>query len=78
MIKGKFETNSLLTHLKWVRLTTDTPTVIIEILKGNMKIKDYLKSMKGKKEFAVFAKDDPLPFFVELAMLPYLWLKRGF
>jgi predicted ATP-grasp superfamily ATP-dependent carboligase len=65
-------------HMKWVRLITDVPTVLSEIIKGRMKVGDYLKSMKGKKEFAVFALDDPLPFLAEIAMIPYLWLKRGF
>jgi predicted ATP-grasp superfamily ATP-dependent carboligase len=65
-------------HMKWVRLITDVPTVLSEIIKGRMKVGDYLKSMKGKKEFAVFALDDPLPFLAEIAMIPYLWVKRGF
>ena len=64
--------------MKWIRLITDVPTVLSEIIKGRLKIGDYLKSMKGKKEFAVFALNDPLPFFAELALLPYLWVKRGF
>lgn len=67
-----------LKNMKWVRLTTDIPTVLTERIKGHLKIGDYLKSMKGKKEFAVFAPDDPLPFFAEIVMLPYLWIKRGF
>jgi D-aspartate ligase len=65
-------------HVKWVRLITDVPTVLSEIIKGRLKIGDYLKSMKGKKEFAVFSLDDPLPFLAEVALLPYLWIKRGF
>jgi predicted ATP-grasp superfamily ATP-dependent carboligase len=65
-------------NLKWVRLTTDIPTVFGEIIKGRMKVKDYADSMKGDKTFAVFSKKDPLPFFAELAMLPYLAIKRGF
>lgn len=65
-------------HTKWVRLATDIPTVFTEIMRGNMKIADYIVSMKGKKEFAVFSLDDPLPFFSEIAMAPYLWKKRGF
>jgi len=65
-------------HLKWVRLITDVPTVLSEIIKGRLKVRDYLKSMKGKKEFAVFALNDPLPFLAEVAMIPYLWVKRGF
>lgn len=63
---------------KWVRLTTDIPTVILEMIKGRMKLSDYIVSMKGDKEFAVFSLDDPLPFFAEILMIPYLWIKRGF
>ena len=64
--------------LKWVRLTTDIPTVMGEIFKGHMSVKDYCSSMKGRKTYAVFSKTDPLPFFAELFMLPYLAVKRGF
>lgn len=65
-------------HLKWVRFSTDLPTVFLEIVRGNMKIGDYIASMKGKKEFAVFAFDDPVPFVAEILMISYLWAKRGF
>ncbi len=78
MIGEKVEAQLPSNNSKWIRLTTDIPTVALEIIKGKMKISDYLKSMRGKKEFAVFAYNDPLPFFAELAMIPYLWLKRGF
>ncbi len=64
-------------HLKWVRMTTDLPTVFQEIMKGRVKLGEYLASMRGEKVFAVFSKDDPVPFFVELMMIPYLWMKRG-
>jgi predicted ATP-grasp superfamily ATP-dependent carboligase len=65
-------------NLKWIRLITDVPTVLSEIIGGRLRIRDYLKSMKGKKEFAVFALNDPLPFLAEVALIPYLWVKRGF
>ena len=78
MIGEEVKTNSLPRQAKWIRLVTDIPTAVSEIIKGKMKIKDYLKSLKGEKEFAVFSLKDPLPFFVELILLPYLWRKRGF
>lgn len=65
-------------NVKWLRLITDIPTVISEIATNGMRIKDYLTTLKGKKTFAVFSPNDPLPFFIEIAMLPYLWQKRGF
>jgi D-aspartate ligase len=63
---------------KWVRLTTDIPTVFLEIAKGKMKISEYLASMRGEKVHAVLSVDDPLPFVAEVAFIPYLWMKRGF
>lgn len=65
-------------NVKWFRLITDIPTVISEITKNRMTLKDYMISFKGKKTFAVFSLKDPLPFFMEIIMIPYLWQKRGF
>ena len=64
--------------VKWVRLMTDVPTVLSEMARGRMRLKDYFQSMKGEKEFAVLSLRDPLPFLGELFLLPYLWRKRGF
>jgi predicted ATP-grasp superfamily ATP-dependent carboligase len=64
--------------MKWLRLITDMPTVMSEVLKGRMSLAEYVSSLKGKKELAVFSLDDPLPFFAEILMIPYLWVKRGF
>lgn len=78
MLGEKVDAVSPAKDIKWVRLTTDIPTVLTEFMKGRMKIGDYFSSMRGKKTFAVFSSDDPLPFFAELFMIPYLWAKRGF
>ncbi len=78
MVGEKIEVPPLPETMKWVRLTTDIPTVFMEIMKGKMKIGEYVESMRGKKEDAVFSIRDPLPFVVEMALLPYLWVKRGF
>jgi predicted ATP-grasp superfamily ATP-dependent carboligase len=40
-------------------------------------MKDYLKSMKGKKVHAIYSPDDPMPALMFFLMLPYLVLKRG-
>jgi D-aspartate ligase len=65
-------------QVKWIRLSTDVPTVFLEIAKGRMRISEYLASMRGEKVDAVLAVDDPLPFVAEVALIPYLWMKRGF
>jgi D-aspartate ligase len=78
MIGEKLQAPDPAEHVKWVRLITDIPTVLKEIIRGRMSIGDYLKSMRGPKEFAVLALDDPLPFVAEVLMALYLWIKRGF
>ena len=78
MIGEEIEVPTSLKPMKWVRLTTDLPTVFIEIAKGRMKLRNYVASMRGKKQDAVLCLDDPLPFVAEVALIPYLWVKRGF
>lgn len=62
----------------WARLLTDLPTILGEIVKGHMSVGDYAASMRGEREWAVLAGDDPVPFWWELFMLPYLYIRRGF
>jgi D-aspartate ligase len=64
--------------VRWVRLTTDIPTAIVEILGRRLSIGSYLRSLKGVDAEAVFSVTDPLPTVLELALLPYLYFKRGF
>ena len=78
MIGEKIEVHPPMKNIKWIRLITDFSTVFLETLKGNMKIGDYFAPMKEKIEFATFSFDDPLPFFAEIVMIPYLLRKKGF
>jgi D-aspartate ligase len=64
--------------VSWVRLTTDIPTGILEILAGNLSWKDYLRSLRRANVEAVFSREDPLPGIVELALIPYLLVHRGY
>ena len=78
MLGEKVKQNGFNKEAKWVRLITDIPTATGEILKGRMKATEYLTSLKGRKQYAVFSLTDPLPFVAEIFVLPYLWKKRGF
>jgi D-aspartate ligase len=62
----------------WVRLVTDLPTGIVQILNGHLDWRAYLRSLKSFQVEAVFSREDPLPGLAELALLPYLSVKRGF
>ena len=64
--------------VNWIRLVTDVPTGVLEILGGRQNWRAYLRSLTGFQVESVFSCDDPLPGFAELAYLPYLYFKRGF
>jgi D-aspartate ligase len=62
----------------WVRTTTDLPAAIAAILSGDTDWKSYLRSMRNFSVEAVFSPNDPLPGLAEVALIPYLAIKRGF
>jgi D-aspartate ligase len=62
----------------WVRLVTDLPTGVLEIADRRVRPGDYLRSVLTADTEAVFARDDVVPGLVELALVPYLAVRRGF
>jgi D-aspartate ligase len=64
--------------LKWIRLVTDIPTVLVEALHGRVRWREYLQSMISSHTESVFSREDPLPGLMEVALIPYLVMKRGF
>jgi len=73
-----FCVNGFEENVKWIRMLTDVPIVISEILKKRLTLADYFDSLRGKKQFAVYSKQDPLPSVMEILLAPYFWYKRGF
>jgi D-aspartate ligase len=47
--------------VRWIRPGTDLLAVAGEVGAGRLRVRDYLRSLRGPLEFAVFARDDPLP-----------------
>ncbi len=64
--------------VRWIRLITDVPTGVREILGGRQDWRLYLRSLKDFHLESVFSIEDPLPSLAELALLPQLCLNRGF
>jgi D-aspartate ligase len=64
--------------VRWVRLLTDLPTGTLGILKGQLGARAYLKTLREYDEEAVFSWEDPLPGLMEMALIPYLSVTRGF
>ncbi|MDX6282633.1 MAG: D-aspartate ligase, partial [Kribbellaceae bacterium] len=63
--------------VRWLRLATDLPNAALDIKAGKLKVWPYLKTFRGVQTEAVFSLRDPLPFLYEVALLPYLFFKRG-
>jgi D-aspartate ligase len=64
--------------VRWIRLVTDLPTGLVEIRNGSLGLRDYVRTLRGNDVEAVFSRKDPLPGLVELALIPYLAVRRGF
>jgi predicted ATP-grasp superfamily ATP-dependent carboligase len=63
--------------VRWVRLATDVPNALRDLRAGGVRPRDYLRSLRGVDTEAVFSLRDPLPGLYEVALLPYLALRRG-
>jgi predicted ATP-grasp superfamily ATP-dependent carboligase len=64
--------------VRWIRLVTDLPTGLVEVAGGRLHWRQYLRSVRSFDVESVFSRQDPLPGLVELALIPYLSVKRGF
>jgi D-aspartate ligase len=63
--------------VSWIRLATDVPNALVDIRAGRLRAAAYLRSLRGIDTEAVFSWRDPLPGLYEVALLPYLAIKRG-
>ena len=64
--------------VSWIRLVTDLPTGIVEMLGRRLDWREYVRSLRDCQIEAVFNREDPLPGLMELFLIPYLSVKRGF
>lgn len=62
----------------WIRLATDIPTAAIDLVRGRLTAGEYLRSLARSNVESVFSRDDWRPGVAELALLPYLAVRRGF
>jgi predicted ATP-grasp superfamily ATP-dependent carboligase len=52
--------------VKWIQIRTDLMSAFYYWKKGELTLRDWLKSIKGKKFYAVYSLKDPLPFIAEI------------
>jgi D-aspartate ligase len=63
--------------VRWIRWVTDLPNAVRDIRAGAVRVGEYLRTLRGVDTEAVFSLRDPLPALYEIALLPYLAVKRG-
>ncbi len=63
--------------VRWIRLETDVPNACRDIWRGRLRARDYLRTLRGIDTEAVFSREDPMPALLELALTPYLAVRRG-
>ena len=55
----------------WVRMSTDIPAAIHEMLRGRLSLESYLRSLRRPIQFALMAADDLLPGLLDLPVFVY-------
>jgi predicted ATP-grasp superfamily ATP-dependent carboligase len=64
--------------VRWKRFVTDAPTAALELAARRLSPAAYARSLRGPRAEAVFSARDPIPAIAELALVPYLMVKRGY
>jgi predicted ATP-grasp superfamily ATP-dependent carboligase len=58
-------------RVKWLFMVEDVRSSLKSISQGDLSFQEWIRSYNGKKEYAVFSKNDPLPFFALSTKLIY-------
>lgn len=64
--------------VRWVRMSTDVPAALHEMIRGRLSLGSYLRSLRSPIEFALIASDDPLPGLLDLPLFVYKHLYNGY
>jgi D-aspartate ligase len=57
--------------VRWMRLSTDFPAAVHEMLRGRLSLGAYLRSFRSPVQFALMAADDTLPGLLDLPLFAY-------
>jgi D-aspartate ligase len=78
LINGKCSKISPDYGVRWVKWVTDIPVVFDLIKQKKLNFKDYYLSVKGNIISCESDFNDPKPLFLQILLLPYLIIKRGY
>lgn len=78
LVGGPVQVRTAHAGVRWVRMSTDVPAAIHEMLRGRLRFASYLRSLRSPIVFALMAADDPLPGLLDLPLFAYKHLYNGF
>ena len=59
------------TGVRWMRVSTDFPAAVHEMLRGRLNLGAYLRSFRSPVQFALMATDDLLPGLLDIPLFAY-------
>lgn len=65
-------------HVKWFYMCEDILSSLKSMLKDDFSFREWVDSFRGEKEYAIFARDDPLPCLVFYTYRPIFLLQQFF
>jgi predicted ATP-grasp superfamily ATP-dependent carboligase len=65
-------------HVKWFYMCEDILSSLKSMLKDDFSFREWIDSFRGEKEYAIFARDDPLPCLVFYTYRPIFLLQQFF
>ena len=63
---------------KWIKWITDIPVSLHVLAQRRLSVSEYVNDLKGDVVSCEWDRSDPLPFFLQIVLLPYLILRRGY
>jgi predicted ATP-grasp superfamily ATP-dependent carboligase len=63
---------------RWIKHITDVPVVMDLWRRGDLSVGEYLRALRGNVVTCEWHDRDPLPFFLQFLLLPYLLKRRGY
>lgn len=80
LINEKVEENNIqckVASASWINIVTDIPVALSLIIKGKLGLLNFFKQAL-KSHNAIFDIKDPVPFIMQVLLIPYLIIKRGY
>ena len=64
------------TGIKWIYLRRDFQSALYYWRRGELSLKEWYRSIRGRKAYALFSWTDPGPFLADLLRVGGLYLQR--